>query len=195
MKRIIFLCCFLLAVFAVKAQAQTKSGYQQTVATVGDTAPDFLQYDVNGKPVRLSDFRGKYLLLDFWGSSCAPCRKSHPHLIQVYNRYKAKKFTILSVSVYDMPWHKDLWLNAIKKDGLTWTQVATAPNEANAAELANMRKKYKTAGFGGSSGVNEAAAKYGVHGLPRNFLIDPLGKVIAVDLKGDALDAMLAKML
>jgi peroxiredoxin len=149
----------------------------------GNMAPDFLQHDVDGKPVKLSDFKGKYVLLDFWGSLCAPCRRAHPHLRQVYDQYKAKNFTILSVSVYDMPDNKQRWLTAIATDKLTWTQVSD-PRNAGVAGVPNKQGKY-----------NEAAAKYGVVGIPRNFLISPSGEILAIDLKGEVLDKKLAEVL
>jgi len=190
MKRIIELYGIIILLFiANTAIGQQTTGTQVKVDKFGfpqpeasNIAPDFLQHDANGKPIHLSDFKGKFVLLDFWGSMCAPCRASHPHLIQVYNKYKDKNFTILSVSTYDMPQFKDRWLKAIATDKLVWTQVSDPRN----------------AGLNGIIGVNggkfnSAAAKYGVTGLPRNFLIDPAGIIIATDLRGAALDEAMEK--
>lgn len=147
--------------------------------SAGDMAPDFVQYDTSGKAVRLSDYKGKYVLLDFWGSMCVPCRREHPHLIQLNSQYKGKNFVIMSVSVYDMPGHKDRWMKAIHMDKVTWMQLSDAPDKSGDP------KTHK----------NDAAMKYGVGGLPRNFLIDPSGKIIAMDLKGQPLDDKLREVL
>jgi peroxiredoxin len=138
---------------------------------IGAMAPDFIQNDVNGVPVRLSSFKGKYVLIDFWASWCGPCRQENPNVVRTYNKYKNKNFTILGVSL-DRPDGKDAWLAAIKKDGLTWTQVSDL--------------KYWN---------NLAATVYGVRSIPQNFLIDPTGKIVAKDLRGDDLDNKLAELL
>ena len=137
----------------------------------GVMAPDFTQNDVNGVPVKLSSFRGKYVLVDFWASWCGPCREENPNVVKVYNKYKDKNFTIIGVSL-DRATGKDDWLAAIKNDGLVWTQVSDL--------------KYWS---------NEAAALYYVSSIPSNFLIGPDGKIIAKDLRGDDLDAKLKEVL
>ena len=138
---------------------------------VGTLAPDFVQPGVDGKPVSLSSFRGKYVLLDFWASWCHPCREESPYLVKAFSQFKDSNFTIVSVSI-DRLEDKDKWLAAIKKDGLTWTQLS---------EL-----KYPG---------NEAAVLYNVIGIPQNFLINPEGKIIAADLRGEELITTLSNSL
>lgn len=139
---------------------------------IGSPAPDFTQNDVQNKPVKLSDFRGKYVLLDFWASWCGPCRAENPYVVAAYNQFRDKNFTVLSVSL-DQPGKKEAWLAAIKKDGLeAWTHVSDL--------------KYWS---------NEVAILYGVRGVPTNFLIDPSGKIIARNLRGDKLQEQLAAVI
>jgi peroxiredoxin len=122
-------------------------------------APDFTQPGVNGQPVSLSSFKGKYVLLDFWASWCRPCRQDNPNVVKAYNEFKDKNFTVFGVSLDQ---NKDAWLQAIQQDGLTWT---------HASDL-----KFWS---------NEAAVLYGVQGIPANFLIDPQGNIVAQDLHGE----------
>jgi peroxiredoxin len=137
---------------------------------IGATAPDFTENDVNGAPVKLSSFKGKFVLLDFWASWCGPCREENPNVVKVYNKFKDKNFTILSVSL-DKADAKNSWLAAIRNDGLTWTQVSDLKFWDNAA-----------------------AQLYYITSIPSNFLIDPNGKIIARDLRGADLDAKLAEL-
>ena len=137
---------------------------------VGRVAPDFVQPDVEGKPVSLSSFRGKYVLLDFWASWCHPCREESPYLVKAYNQFKGSNFTIVSVSI-DRLDYKDKWLEAIKKDGLSWTQLSELGYPNRAAEL------------------------YNVIGIPQNFLINPEGKIIAANLRGEELIPALSSFL
>ena len=122
-------------------------------------APEFTQPGVNGQPVSLSSFKGKYVLLDFWASWCKPCRQDNPNVVRAYKEFKDKNFTVFGVSLDQS---KDAWLQAIQQDGLTWT---------HASDL-----KFWS---------NEAAALYGVQGIPANFLIDPQGNIIAENLHGE----------
>jgi len=141
------------------------------LTSVGAMAPDFTQNDVNGKPVSLKDFRGKYVLVDFWASWCGPCRAENPNVVKAYHKYQDKNFAILGVSL-DRPGSKDAWLEAIKADGLLWTQVSDL--------------KF----------WNNAVVKlYGIQSVPQNFLIDPSGKIVGRNLRGEALNAALEKVL
>jgi len=137
---------------------------------LGAIAPEFAEADTSGKIINLSSFRGQYVLIDFWASWCGPCRRENPNVVKAYNHYKGQKFTILGVSL-DKPNAKDKWLAAIHKDGLTWNHVS---------DLKFWDSK--------------AAGLYAVRGIPQNFLLDPNGKIIAKNLRGDDLEDKLAEI-
>lgn len=153
------------------AKEFAKTLYDLGPLSIGAPAPDFSQNDVNDKPVKLSDFRGKYVLLDFWASWCGPCRAENPNVVETYRAYSDKNFTVLGVSL-DQPGKKDAWLAAIEKDGLPWTQVSDLQFWNNAA-----------------------AKLYQVRSIPQNFLIDPNGKIVAKNLRGEALQEKLKALL
>jgi len=139
-------------------------------AGVGKMAMDFTQNDTLGIPVSLSSFRGKYVLIDFWASWCGPCRQENPNVVKAFNAYNNKGFTVLGVSL-DQPTAKDKWMKAIHDDKLTWTQVSDL-------------KYWK----------NDVAVQYGIQAIPQNFLIDPQGKIVGKNLRGEALNKKLAEL-
>lgn len=148
-----------------------KQGIDDAKTTaIGSVAPDFTQADADGKPIKLSSFRGKYVLVDFWASWCGPCRAENPNVVKAYDKYKTKNFTILGVSL-DRPGEKEAWQSAVKHDALVWTQVSDL-------------KFWQ----------NEAAILYKVQSIPANFLLDPNGKIIAKDLRGDDLEHKLEEL-
>lgn len=136
---------------------------------IGDKFVDFILPDIDGKDVSLSDYKNKYVLLDFWGSWCAPCREENPNLVKTYNEFKDKGFDILGVSVET---NKKSWLDALQKDSITWKSISDLNGDNN-----------------------KAALIYGIHYYPANFLIDPKGTIIAKDLRGDALRNKLSELL
>ena len=137
----------------------------------GSMAPDFSLPDPNGTQLKLSSFKGKYVLVDFWASWCGPCRQENPNVVKAYNRFKDKNFTILGVS-FDKPEGKDDWTKAIMQDKLTWNHVSDL--------------------MWWNSPI---VPLYNINGIPFNVLIDPEGKIIGEKLFGEALEAKLAEVL
>lgn len=138
-------------------------------ALTGKPAPDLTMQGVDGKTISISDFKGKYVLVDFWASWCGPCRQENPNVVAAYNKFKGKNFTILGISLDD---DKDAWKAAIAKDGLAWNHMSDLKQWGSAAVTA-----------------------YGIEGIPFNVLIDPQGTIIASSLRGPALEEKLAQVL
>jgi peroxiredoxin len=138
---------------------------------VGTAAPEIMEKDVTGGLVKLSNFRGKYVLIDFWASWCGPCRQESPSLVKLYNRFKDKGLVILGVSL-DKPDGRADWLKAIKDDHLDWVQVSDLKGWASSI-----------------------AQLYGVRAVPQSFLVDPEGTIIASRLYGEELHRFIENKL
>jgi thiol-disulfide isomerase/thioredoxin len=131
--------------------------------TPGSMAKDFTTTDINGNPLSLSSFKGKYVLLDFWASWCVPCRKGNPHLIELYNSYHAKGFEIIGISDDDRK--PELWKAAVATDHIgIWNHV-----------LRGLNMDLRMKNLPNPSDISDG---YGVQTLPTKILIDPTGKII-----------------
>ncbi len=150
------------------AAAQQKIKQARTFMT-GVEAPDFEMANLDGEMVKLSDFKGKVLLVDFWASWCGPCRRENPKVVRLYEAYKDKGFEILGVSLDSKD---DRWKKAIVQDKLTWPQVSDLKGWQNAA-----------------------AKMYGVRSIPTTLLLDAEGKIIGRNYRGPALEAKLKEVL
>jgi peroxiredoxin len=137
---------------------------------IGAVAPEINLKSPNGKLIALSSLKGKVVLLDFWASWCRPCRAENPNVVRLYNKYKDKGFTVYSVSLDQ---NKDKWLAAITQDQLTWSN--------HVSELTGWK--------------SSAGKKYGVSSIPKTFLVDAKGKIIAYDLRGNDLEKKLSEIL
>lgn len=135
---------------------------------VGKIAPDFTAKNLDGQDISLSSYKGKYVLVDFWASWCVPCRRENPNVLKAYNAYKHKGFNVLAFSLDDK---KENWAKAVTQDGLPWMQVSDL-----------------------GAFYSPVVGAYGIKSIPSNFLINPEGVIIAMDLRGNDLEKALAKV-
>ncbi len=159
----------------VATETSADSPEQMATLNVGDKAPELAFKDPDGKVRKLSDLKGKLVLIDFWASWCRPCRAENPNVVRTYNMYKDKQykngkgFEIFSVSLDQ---NKNSWVQAIQQDGLVW--------ENHVSDLQ----------FWNSKG----ARIYNVNSIPATFLIDGDGVIIAKNLRGKALENTLKSL-
>jgi peroxiredoxin len=141
----------------------------QSALAVGNKFPDFDLKDFAGKPLSVANYKGKVVLVDFWATWCGPCVGELPNVLRTYEKYHPKGFEIIGVSLDEKA---DALTKFIKERGVTWQQF-----------------------FDGKGWTNALAIKYGVMSIPATYLLDAEGKILAKDLRGEALEAAVDKAL
>lgn len=142
----------------------------------GTIAPNFVGQTMTGDSIELNDFKGKFVLLDFWASWCAPCRKDSPKLVSLYNKYKsaefasAEGFAIISIG---MEKSREAWLKAIRQDNLYWPY--------HISDLKRMN--------------DHVGQLYGVRQIPTTYLLNPKGVIVGVNLSEIEIDKLLKRQL
>jgi len=152
---------------SIEKQAAAKK--IQAALAVGTVFPDFNEKDLAGKPLSVANYKGKVVLVDFWATWCGPCVGELPNVLKTYEKYHAKGFEIIGISLDDS---KDALDKFIKDKGVSWVQF-----------------------FDGKGWGNKLAAQYGVNSIPATYLLDGQGKILAKNLRGEALEAEVAKNL
>ena len=155
--------------FATSLGNQIQTNVKPGAIAIGQPAPEIALSDPKGKIITLSSFKGKYVLVDFWASWCGPCRGENPNVVQAYEKFKKKNFTVLGVSLDES---KEDWEDAIKADNLNWQHISDL-------------KKWEST----------VVSTYKIEGIPYNVLVDPNGIVIATELRGPALEETLKKYI
>ena len=142
---------------------------ESKINPLGSIVPDFAQADTTGKPVNITSYRGKYVLVDFWASWCRPCRQENPNVVAAYNKFKGKNFTVLGISLDQA---RLAWLDAIKMDNLAWSHMSDLKGWSNSV-----------------------AGIFHITNILQNLLLDPSGRIIAKNLRGNKLERKLDALL